>query len=47
MFSLNDAGPRTLAKASTETCPPECCNGTGGDCGPDQCSKGTEECCEK
>jgi hypothetical protein len=27
------------AKATTEQCPPECCNGTGGSCDPTDCEQ--------
>lgn len=44
IFALaNQSGEKPVAKATTEQCPPECCNGNGGDCGPDHCEKdGTE-----
>ena len=44
IFALtNQSGGKTVAKATTEQCPPECCNGNGGDCNPGLCEKGETE----
>lgn len=37
MALSNTGDPKPVAKAATEQCPPECCNGDGGECGPEQC----------
>lgn len=47
IFAYANTGEKVVAKNSTEQCPPECCNGNGGDCCPDQCGKGDVDCCEK
>ena len=48
IFAVSGEGTeRTIAKTATEQCPPECCNGAGGDCGPNSCQKGGDECCEE
>jgi hypothetical protein len=47
LFAYANKGETVIAKASTEQCPPECCDGNGGDCGPDHCGKGGDACCEK
>jgi hypothetical protein len=41
-----DGGEKTIARASTEQCPPECCNGNSEGCGPNSCEKGGEACCD-
>ena len=38
---------KPVAKVATEQCPPECCNGTGGNCDTQHCDKDAKECCEK
>lgn len=45
IFAYSNTRGTAAAKASTEQCPSECCNGNGGNCGRDQCEKNNEECC--
>jgi hypothetical protein len=38
IFAVSAAGTeKSTAKVAAEQCPPECCNGNGGDCGPESC----------
>jgi hypothetical protein len=46
VFSYANSGESVTARTSTEQCPPECCNGSGGDCGAIPCGKSTEACCQ-
>ncbi|MBA3681922.1 MAG: hypothetical protein H0W73_12290 [Bacteroidetes bacterium] len=48
IFAMSNQGAeKAIAKTATEQCPPDCCNGKGGNCEPGNCDKGNAECCDK
>lgn len=48
IFALSGSGAeKASARAVTEQCPPDCCEGNGGICTPNQCKTGGPQCCNQ